>query len=812
MESRKRERSASRSPDRHRRERRNDKERRSSRSSTSMKCFNCGEPGHHVVNCPQGTKLTIPITQAGSGFSRTAKFSIEAAPKPDKDDAPMDDNEELKSRIKLLLIRVGEKVATLTTNLSQLVTALEDDAQTHCDFICDTLVKCAKALPSRTLIYATLVGLMQLSNPAFGQALVRKAVEELKTALANGVQEDVHLLVRFLAGLSSTRVTDTQSVLNLFNQLLDAAEDSENVATADVLLYHVMATLPWVGAHLASTSSVQLTQIMERLSKHVNNRSADSTKLFNNPLHRMQDLQTSLDCRFEDLLSSLWAAVKLCQTAEWHTEAIVRPYDHPDFQSQLKGGSAHTFSVSSIPSFASFASTVFPLRPDLRLYGSEEKIASIDRLIVSSFVSDTATSFDRLPKDAIKQLLGFPVKFEYLDILIETLAGCMLTLQRPRLPRLSYQVVIVDLLKAQPKLIPPLVGRGLNALFLALHTLDAEIRDAVAQWFSFHLSNFGYKWPWANWEAVVKQQNTAPQQCFVKEALAQCVGLSFWDRVRDTVPPSMQVLMPLERKPVFKYQKGSPGIEEEESTQLENLMERMRAKVSDVEVLSQLEQFPAEKRLSIFMNCLLLVGAKTFSHSHACFERYKGVTESLSKGSTASQLEILLALHQTWRTSSLHFSVLLDYLISLRMVSAACVLHWLFTLQSSFHQSWVWLVLLSCVNKTLYKMNYDLNSLSVKQQAAPDESTTKALVTLRLQKKQMFLMLFTKFSQALKLVSANELIFSWVEARFKQFVRTFELEIQFYLEDVQRIFEAADSKVGQVWSALSLAMQAASQR
>jgi len=289
------------------------------------------------------------------------------------------------------------------------------------------------------------------------------------------------------------------------------------------------------------------------------------------------------------------------------------------------------------------------------------------------------------------------------------------------------------------------------------------------------------------------------------------VGLSFWDRVKDTVPPSMQLLMPPERKPVFKYAKGSPGIEEEASARLENLVERIRNKVPDNEIVGLLGEFPEETRLSIFMNCLLLVGSKTFSHSHAIFERYKGVTEGLSKG-PSSQLEILLALHQTWRTSSLHFSVLLDYMISLRMVSAACVLHWLFTLQSCLHQSWVWHVLLSCVTKTLNKINSDLTTLSAKHRASPEEGTGKALDTLKSQKKQMFLMLFSKFSQALTLSSSNELVFGWVEGRFKQFVRMFEAELQTCLEDVQKVFEAADSKVGQVWSTLSLAMQAASRR
>ena len=35
--------------------------------------------------------------------------------------------------------------------------------------------------------------------------------------------------------------------------------------------------------------------------------------------------------------------------------------------------------------------------------------------------------------------------------------------------------------------------------FSRLDTLDVELQDRLAQWFSFHLANFSYQWPWKSW-------------------------------------------------------------------------------------------------------------------------------------------------------------------------------------------------------------------------------------------------------------------------------------------------------------------------
>jgi hypothetical protein len=49
---------------------------------------------------------------------------------------------------------------------------------------------------------------------------------------------------------------------------------------------------------------------------------------------------------------------------------------------------------------------------------------------------------------------------------------------------------------------PPILGRAINRVFQKLERYDAVCQDRFASWFSYHLANFGFKWPWKNWVSL----------------------------------------------------------------------------------------------------------------------------------------------------------------------------------------------------------------------------------------------------------------------------------------------------------------------
>ena len=92
--------------------------------------------------------------------------------------------------------------------------------------------------------------------------------------------------------------------------------------------------------------------------------------------------------------------------------------------------------------------------------------------------SDTLILFEAIHKEATKQLLFLPVSFDYFHLLVEVLLGLallvsylfvcarvcqtifshMFRMPRPPVPLTFYGTLIVDLFKAQPKILPPVVG------------------------------------------------------------------------------------------------------------------------------------------------------------------------------------------------------------------------------------------------------------------------------------------------------------------------------------------------------------------
>lgn len=74
-----------------------------------------------------------------------------------------------------------------------------------------------------------------------------------------------------------------------------------------------------------------------------------------------------------------------------------------------------------------------------------------------------------------------------------------------------YYSVLTELCRISPQTIAPSLGKSIRKLYAALGTdrdaaeesvgpvLDAEGVRRLADWFSIHLSNYGFMWGWNDW-------------------------------------------------------------------------------------------------------------------------------------------------------------------------------------------------------------------------------------------------------------------------------------------------------------------------
>lgn len=94
----------------------------------------------------------------------------------------------------------------------------------------------------------------------------------------------------------------------------------------------------------------------------------------------------------------------------------------------------------------------------------------------------------------------------------------------------------------------------MNVLYGHLDRMDVACIQRFAEWFALHLSNFDFKWEWADWENAAEAVATPQQGVFVREVLAHCIRLSYYEKIAKLIPDSMKTLLPLDPTPNFKYQ------------------------------------------------------------------------------------------------------------------------------------------------------------------------------------------------------------------------------------------------------------------
>jgi nuclear cap-binding protein subunit 1 len=183
----------------------------------------------------------------------------------------------------------------------------------------------------------------------------------------------------------------------------------------------------------------------------------------------------------------------------------------------------------------------------------------ISRFILEDTISDIIQIYSLNHLEASKILLntqdflasGYFQTYNVYQALVETLITEMVSFPEPDEKIVYYSTLLMDLCKGELKKVPSAMGRALKIMFermdLPKEGMDVECIRRLSEWFSHHLSNFGFSWKWKDWyfifcsshyrEPVLEDVDSA-KVVFVRETLRQCIQLSYYDRVKSVLPPS----------------------------------------------------------------------------------------------------------------------------------------------------------------------------------------------------------------------------------------------------------------------------------
>ena len=85
------------------------------------------------------------------------------------------------------------------------------------------------------------------------------------------------------------------------------------------------------------------------------------------------------------------------------------------------------------------------------------------------------------------------------DVAVDAVFSQLLQLPSAEHKLVYYHAVLTESCKIAPAAIAPSLGRAIRWLYRNVDTMDLELVYRFEDWFSHHLSNFGFTWKWTEW-------------------------------------------------------------------------------------------------------------------------------------------------------------------------------------------------------------------------------------------------------------------------------------------------------------------------
>ena len=85
------------------------------------------------------------------------------------------------------------------------------------------------------------------------------------------------------------------------------------------------------------------------------------------------------------------------------------------------------------------------------------------------------------------------------DVAVDAVFSQLLQLPMAEHKLVYYHSVLTEACKIAPAAIAPSLGRAIRWLYKNVDGMDLELVNRFMDWFSHHLSNFGFTWKWTEW-------------------------------------------------------------------------------------------------------------------------------------------------------------------------------------------------------------------------------------------------------------------------------------------------------------------------
>ncbi|CAG8593221.1 11794_t:CDS:10 [Ambispora gerdemannii] len=617
-----------------------------------------------------------------------------------------------ESHLSSLIVMLGDNTqpTELYKNIEELSKILQADFGKFSQVILKTIkswrvqirLLIIKELPMSSSIYATLVGLINVGKSDIAKAMVTEASETLQQNLDEGDWRGVKLIMKFLVELTNANVIQPETLLRIYGNLLSVLDEPViKKRRADTFIKIVLSTLPYIGKRLKDREPINFEQMLNKIQSYFNARAQfgdhNYSDIILSALQPYYGEDPPYPC--DDVFLILWEQIKKLSNENWECPILLRPWSKYD--SVFITADQHDVKDFNLPGDSERLQYLYP-EPLFKIFvGSENnsdipETSTIEHFIINDLIRDiidifeinrkecirylkeipskfSSGTFDQIPqtKSAIKQenaeTSSWPVQDDDMNtddddkeitnswklekIIVEVIFEQIFKLPHPTYKPIYYHSLLTEACKALSDIFPP----QLEFYTVALRNRTSNVATV-----------FGI---------VLELDPLHPQLCFVRETLEKIIRYSYYERIKTTLPEEfLAIFPPSEPTTNFRYDKDHilNGLSA-------TLLAQLRSKSTVDQIQATLEQaraFYPESSSSeqddairdLFLQCVLLVGSKSFSHVLNVIERYLAILQSLNATPEARKHTVFIFL-----------GILLDKLLNYRVIDAIAIITWVFS-------------------------------------------------------------------------------------------------------------------------------------
>ncbi|KAI2623356.1 MIF4G like-domain-containing protein [Hypoxylon sp. NC1633] len=611
--------------------------------------------------------------------------------------------------------------------------------------------------PLKTPFVAAVVLVVNSLKPAILDDILARVASVTEEKVKVGEWRDVKLYLKFLACLQSCLEGDGlfPFLEELFSRAVDLQTASSDDTIGTEIVKIILLTVPYIMAAAPARWQQKAAELM------------DKTDVIASEPHALQALidpyyaeeGTESPTANMSLIGLLQKQLQNEAMNDWELSCLPRPWQMPleetEQQDKLDSAQKHAFPNITVPE--KVVAGPRPLFPEIyfSVYVNQDiesvpPVSSIASSLIRDGLLDTINILDfnrgatarflidvdcyfapgtfvkrATPFDRLRDIDGDRSTWKPEDVAVDAVFSQLFALPTPEHKLVYYHSVLTEACKIAPAAVAPSLGRAIRYSYQNTHQLDLELCYRFLDWFTHHLSNFGFMWKWIEWVDDVTLPEMHPRKALILGALDKEIRLSFAQRIKGTLPEPYQTLITPEKEldtPEFKYNNDHTPFAAE-GREIAALLKR---KAPDEEIQPVIDRIhsaaldqsidPLVSSTDVFTTAVCWVGSKSLSHVLACIERTKDRLLDAGAASEAARAQIITAVIAYWSAHPGVAITIIEKLLNYSIITPGAVIDWALvgdragSCGQALSKAWVFELVFDTVVKVTSRLRQVVNS------------------------------------------------------------------------------------------------------